>query len=483
MHGATYNHNRIVDLNTITSTTKDATGTGTAGAHGLDATTPTAPENSAVITGVHNTMEKGYTAGHSTAEGYAWWQEQVALQRAGYGVAGVRGEVKVCGTVPVLRGQVGLSVTGGLRVSGMWRCGSRWCPECRAKVAKHKAAEVAVAVDYALDNDLIVVMYTLTASHVTTETLEAAGGSLHEAVQGVTTKQVRTEQGRAYALATKGRRSADLRRGRVGLITAQEATTDDLMVPGSRTGVHWHRHMLVFLEPRAGMTPAEVADDYGTMLFGYWQAGCESVGLVADRKGFDLTVATGRESARELAGYVAKGEAMNAAEDPTRIHLEMTHAEGKKGRGKSRVSPEQVLRNIAYLGEVEPKGKRVRRLVAQWRDMEEGTKGVHWLRWSPGLRDLVGLADELTDEEIANTEDMAAEEPVAVVSWDELREHVEELRRVVREAETTDGTGWATLLLCLDSLGVDYTLTTAEEWGQRLSARWTAVRKGSDQSV
>lgn len=446
--------------------------------------TPAPSKKTTLTPGVHNTMEKGYSTGHDTAAGYAWWLEQVALQREGYALAGLRGEVKVCGTVPVLKGQVGLSVTtgNGVRVSGMWRCGSRWCPECRAKVAKAKAAEVEQAVRYALDRDLIVVMYTLTASHVTKEALEAAGGSLHEAVQTVTTKQVRKEQGRAYALATKGRRSADLRRGRVGMITAQEVTTDDLIVPASRTGIHWHRHILVFLEPQEGLTTEQVANEYGERLFSYWQQGCEGAGLVADKKGFDTTVATGTESALELAGYVAKGESPQEAKEAEEItiHLEMAHAEGKKGRGRSRVSPEQVLRNIAYLcdtGLGEDK-KRVRRLVAQWKDLEAGTKGVHWLRWSPGLRDLVGLGEELSDEEIANTEDMEAAEPVAVVKWEDLREHVEELRRVVREAQ--DGEGWNTLLLVLNSLGISYEVTTAEDWGDRISSRWKAIKRGAD---
>lgn len=439
---------------------------------------PARTKKPASTPGVHNTMEKGYTAGHDTAAGYAWWLEQVDLQRAGYAHAGMRGEVKACGTVPVLKGQVGLSVTAGngLRVSGMWRCGSRWCAECRGKVAKTKADEVAQAVQYAIDHGLIVVMYTLTASHVTKEVLDAAGGSLHEAVQAVTTEQVRKEQGRAYALATKGRRSADLRRGRVGMITAQEVTADDLMVPGSRTGIHWHRHILVFLESQAGLSAEQVANTYGDMLFSYWQAGCESVGLVADKKGFDVTVATGTESALELAGYVAKGESHTPEPEEITIHLEMSHAEGKKGRGKARVSPEQVLRNLAYLKETEGNTKRVKRLTAQWRDLEEGTKGVHWLRWSPGLRDLVGLGAELTDEEIANTEVMDDAEPVAVVRWEELKEHVAELRKVIRDA--AEGEAWPVLLLALSSLGISYEVTTAEDWGERVASRWKAIKRG-----
>lgn len=430
-------------------------------------------------TRVQNTMEIVDPAGHEV-DGYVNWRESVEWQRAGYAVAGKRGDVKACGTLPFVRGEVAVSTAGkGVRVSGLSRCGFRWCPECRAKVAKRKAEEVAQAVRWALEKDLLVVMYTLTGSHVTTEELAAAEGRLHEAVQGVTAKTVRKRMSQAWRNATTGKRNKALSAGRVGTITAQEITVDDLMVNGSRTGIHWHRHMLVILEPVAGKSMQEVAADYGDLLFPYWQAGAESVGLTADRQGFDVMVAEDETHAVELAGYVAKGESAPVvpAETVSGIHNEVARAEGKKGRGKDRVSPEQLLRNIGYLKEHEPEGKRLKRLFAQWRDLEEGTKGVHWLRWSPGLRDLVGLGEEQSDEEIVNTAEVEAEE-VAVVSWEELREHLEEIRRVVRES--ADGEEFATLLLCLDSLGIDYHMETAEEWQKQVSARLQAIRSGAD---
>lgn len=447
--------------------------------HPAPTTHVTAPDTHAAAPRVQNPMNIGSTAGHE-ADGYASWREQLQWQRDGYAVAGIRPEVAVCGTVPVMGGQVGLSTTGkGVRVSGMWRCASRWCAECRAKVARHKAEEVAHAVRWAFDNDLIVVMYTLTGSHVTTEELDAAEGRLHEAVQGVTTKTVRKRMSRAWALATKGRKNKRLAEGRVGTVTAQEVTVDDLMEQGSRTGIHWHRHHMVILEPQAGKSAHEVAAGHGDLLFDYWKGGAEAVGLTADRKGFDMMVAEDEAHAVELAGYVAKGEKSQAvAPAPVEsFAAEVARAEGKNGRGRSRVSPEQVLRNIGYLKAHEPRGKRLQRLMAQWRDLEEGAKGVHWLRWSPGLRALVGLdAEELSDESIANTDDMDDDQQVAVVSWDDLREHVEELRRVVRDA--ADGEEFATLLLCLDSWGLDYSLETAKQWSERLSLRMRSLRGG-----
>ena len=73
--------------------------------------TGTAPKTATANTGVQTLMEIGSTAGQG-ADGYAVWREQVQWQRDGYAVAGVRSEVKTCGTVPVINGPAG----------GRWAC-------------------------------------------------------------------------------------------------------------------------------------------------------------------------------------------------------------------------------------------------------------------------------------------------------------------------------------------------------------------------
>lgn len=416
-------------------------------------------------TGLENTMKFDSLAGQS----YQIWREMVEWQQAGYAVAGKKSEVRACGTVPVIRtggGRVALStVAKGVRVSGMWRCGSRWCPECRAKLAAHKAAEVKQGVCWALNKGLVVTMVTLTSSHATVEELGKAEGSLHEAVQSITTEMARKRHSEAWRAATTGRRNAALKAGRVGTITAQENTVDDLMVSGSRTGTHWHRHHLAFLEPQAGLTANEVANQYGEKLFTYWQYGVESVGLRADRAGFDVVVAESEAHATAVAEYVAKVESKKSPSES--LANELVRAESKSARRGGRVSPEQVLRNIGYL-KAHGEDKRAERLIAQWKDIEQGTKGVHWLRWSPGLRDLVGLGEELTDLEIVNAEELQESEPVAVVSWEKLKEHLKEIRMAVRES--LDGGEFDTLTLCLDSLGIDYVVKPASEWQEEVKA-------------
>lgn len=407
-------------------------------------------------------------AGQDTFSSWNLWRENVAYQRAGYAIAGVQGRVKTCGTVPIVSGRVALGTVGkGVAIKGLHRCGNRWCLECQSKIASHKATDVEHAMQWAIAQGLIPVMYTLTGAHVTTAELDKADGNLHEAVQGVTVETVRKRMSKAWAVTRNGRRGSALKDKRIGMITAQEVTLDDFMFPGSRTGIHWHRHVLVLVKPVCGQSAHQAAHDYGMELFALWKSGCKKVDLKADISAFDIKVATTLQEAVDLGKYVSKGESTPKETYVDTLHKEMTRADAKNA-GKGRVSPEQLLRNIAYLKE-HNNPKRMNQLVAQWKDLERGTKGVHWLQWSPGLRDLVGLGEDMTDEEIVHVEMQVDSPSVAVVTWDELKAHVDELRAVVRSAE--DGTEWETLLLCLDSYGISYVLQPEHEWAQQVKQR------------
>lgn len=438
---------------------------------GASNTTPQ-PNQATATTSLETHTKFASGAGQDTFTDWNVWRERVAYQRAGYELAGAQGRIKACGTVPIVSGRVALGTVGkSVTVKGLHRCGSRWCAECQVKVASHKAAEVERAMQWAVSSGLIPVMYTVTGAHTTTEELEAAGGSLHEAVQGVDVHTVRKRMSRAWTFTRNGRRGSALRTKRVGMITAQEVTLDDVMFPGSRTGIHWHRHVLVLLNPVCGQSPQETADAYGEELFSLWQGGCAKVDLRADRQAFDVQVATTLQEAVELGKYVSKGESSSTPTETYTgtLHKELTRADAKLA-GKGRVSPEQLLRNIAYIHTHAPANStRLSQLVAQWKDLERGTKGVHWVQWSPGLRDLVGLDEALSDEEIVHTEVPTDASTVAVVSWDELKQHVDELRRVVRLAD--DGEEFSTLLLCLDSWGVGYHLQDEEDWNNQVTTR------------
>lgn len=454
-------------MNSTTNTRQTATGLTLAPAS-------TAPNPATATTSLETHTEFPSTAGHN---GFMVWQEQVEYQRAGYALAGVSGRVKTCGTVPIVSGRVALGTIGkGVSIKGLHRCGGRWCAECQTKIGRHKSGEVEQAMTWAIDHGLIPVMYTVTGAHATVEELDAAGGSLHIAVQGIDATTVRKRMSQAWANTRNGRRGVALRHQRVGMITAQEVTLDDVMFPGSRTGLHWHRHVLVLLHKVAGQSARETADNYGNDLFDLWQAGCAKVGLNADVKAFDVQVAETKEAAVELGKYIAKGESAPELVGESyagNLHVELTRADGKNA-GKGRVSPEQLLRNIGYMQAVAPSNTtRMGQMVAQWKDLEKGTKGVHWVQWSPGLRDLVGLNDELSDDEIAQLETPVDSDTVAVVTWDDLREHVGELRRVVRESD--DGDEFATLLLCLDSWGVSYVLQSEVEWSETVTQRLRSI--------
>jgi hypothetical protein len=83
----------------------------------------------------------------------------------------------------------------------------------------------------------------------------------------------------------------------------------------------------------------------------------------------------------------------------------------KQGKGQSR-TPFELL--AAVVGEADyVEGDR-----ARWREWELGSKGRRQLTWSPGLRELVAVAPELTDLEAAALE--YGGRTVAVISREEF---------------------------------------------------------------
>lgn len=438
------------------------------------ATGATSGDKSTVTTALETPTEFASAAGQGTFTNWTKWRESVDAQRAGYAVAGMQSRVKTCGTVPIVSGRVALGTVGkGVAIKGLHRCGNRWCLECQGKVAAHKSAEVERAMQWAVSEGLVPVMYTLTGAHVTTTELEQAGGNLHEATQGVTVGTVRKRMSKAWAVTRNGRRGAALKQLRAGMITAQEVTVDDLLIPGSRTGIHWHRHVLVLVNPLCGQSAQQAADEYGQELFALWKLGCSKVDLHADPKAFDVKVASTLQEAVELGKYVSKGESTVTESYTGNLHKELTRADAKQA-GKGRISPEQLLRNISLV-HMYNNTPRLKQLVAQWKDLERGTKGVHWLQWSPGLRDAVGLEEELTEQEIVHAEAAVDSPQVAVVTWDELKAHVDEIRLAVRGS--ADGEEFHTLLLCLHAYGISYVLQSEDEWSAQVKQRMSCYGK------
>lgn len=387
------------------------------------------------------------------------------LQRLGYERVGKLDRVKNCGTVPIVNGRVALGVTesGGVQCQGLARCGSRWCPHCWGKIAKARAEDIKQVATWANEQGYSLVLATLTAAHVTTATLDQAGGDERKAVMEQNVKTVFDGLSGAWRYAHSGRAGKALKDQRIGYARAFELTVDALGAT-NLTGTHGHFHVLLVFEPGANL------DVYESALWERWRAGCARYGLDTSRQGFDFKrLKVSARNVQAAASYLVKGEKLDADS----VGLELARSDQKNGRGITRTTPEGLLRAV---GALDSDGwyRLGARALAQWRGIEEACAGRRWLTWSRDLRKLAGLGAEKSDEELANAAEAVEDDAVAVVQYDEVKDHLDEIRLVVRETQK-QAQKWKILLLCLDSLGVGYEVTTQTAWTE-LVTEWTRAK-------
>lgn len=258
--------------------------------------------------------------------------------------------------------------------AGLMACASCWtCPVCAAKITERRRIELQATIKRARAQHLRVVMITYTFSHHAGDNLDA----MLAAMRG------------AFKRYKSGRSAARLRMayGVVGTVRALEVTHS--------TGNGWHPHIheLVFL-------PEEVdVQAYGAACRSAWFAAAGAYGLTMNEHGFRLDTCD-----NNIAAYVAKwghdpneatkqkiaqGTGWDEAAELTKWHV-------KKGRTAARgdddhVSPFGLLRYYAA-GDLQAGDL--------FKDYAKAFKKQKQLHWSQGLRALLQLEEEKSDEEV-----------------------------------------------------------------------------------
>jgi len=266
---------------------------------------------------------------------------------------------------------VGRALTA--HVSGIHRCGSAAsCPTCAPVVRQRRAEKIDQGVNAWIEAGHAALFLTLTCSHHAHDALEprlaAMSGALHSLFQGS-----------AWARQKK-------LLGYRGAIRAVEVTW------GEANGWHPHNHTILILdhEPTEEQRQALwrwIHDRWAAILLS------KGLGSITEAYGVDLRpVAAGN-----LGEYLAKVEGGWTA------GLEMTRGDVKSSKGG--LTPFQILADVAA-GDVNS-----RKL---WLEYEAATFGKRWLRWTPGLRELLlGVEVEETDEEAAASEGLDQ----ALIRW------------------------------------------------------------------
>lgn len=262
--------------------------------------------------------------------------------------------------------------TGVASFSNLTTCGSVWaCPVCAAKISERRRQELKAALARWTEKGGRALLLTLTFHHTVADALP----------------DLLTRFARAQDLLWGGRAAeADKASwGLAGRVAALEVTR-------TANGWHPHGHQLLVVNPESTATIA----DMKAALMERWRRACIKAGLLDagnddelaafERHGLDL------QDGKHAARYVAKfgQEQQNNGWD---LSSEVTKAHMKRGKGKS-VTPWGLLRWFLETGETEPA-----QLFAEY---AAAFKGRRQLRFSKGLRELLGLVDqEKTDEELA----------------------------------------------------------------------------------
>jgi hypothetical protein len=234
--------------------------------------------------------------------------------------------------------------------SGLLCCGSPWvCTVCSAKISETRRAEMILANQRWKEKGGKILHMTLTVPHYAFQPLKVV-------LSGLAKAHYRMK----HRVAWK-RFSSE--RGLVGAVRALEVTYGP-------NGWHVHFHILLYLQDGTRIEEAQA------QILKQWQSACLSAGLdLPDDHG--CRIQDGRYADR----YVSKWN----------IESELTQAHSKKGRDGN-LGPFDILKAIA-VGQKEWSTK--------FQEYSKAFKGRSQLRFSKGLRDILGLGKLESDEELA----------------------------------------------------------------------------------
>jgi hypothetical protein len=256
-------------------------------------------------------------------------------------------------------------------VAGCSVCGSVWgCPLCAPKITERKRIDVEEGMASAKDKGLQVMLATFTIPH----------GLGHDL------KQIRAQLLQAWRKGSTSRAGKAMRKmiGLRGYIRVVEVTY-------GVNGWHPHFHVLFFLDTEFS------AQDIQQAWYPIWLDGCRKSGLEDPSEAHGVRVDDGSRAAQ----YVTK---WGMDSELTKGHLK---------KGKKSVNPWDLLRIYTFgLEGITPELQEIaaglnidkKRAAALWIDFFKAFKGTRQLYWSNGLRGLLGLSKEKTDQEIAEEE-------------------------------------------------------------------------------
>lgn len=302
------------------------------------------------------------------------------LRRALWGISEIA-RCRRCGRVPIGSAvAVQHSPELGAGFGGLETCGSVWvCPVCARKIAARRQVEIGTALGTWQDQGGAFALVTLTMRH----------GHRHRLLQEIDALTAAWHSVNRSRVWGKHRD----RLGSPGYIRVLEITH-------GQNG--WHAHLHFVLLVAGGTSAADVAR-LADWLFPKWHRAVLAAGMPgALAVGQDARLVDGATATDNIAGYLTKA----GSEDPARdLGRELMGAMSKTARSDHGTQPVWRLpEQFLETGEAD--------LIDRWLEYEAATFRRRQLVWSAGVRDLLRLGQELTDDEIA--EESAGDE---IVVW------------------------------------------------------------------
>lgn len=204
-----------------------------------------------------------------------------------------------------------------------------------------------------------------------------------------------------------------------------------------KNGWHIHIHILRFLEK--GLADTEVKE-WSEAQYKRWSKALTDIGLdspLRQAQDFKLT-----RNAQDLAKYLTK-----QANYGGKLDKEMTSSETKKAKLGGR-KPFEILDDALANSQGLDK--------ALWLEYETVSQGKKQTHWSNGLRDLLGINQELDDEETAAREEAISTPPVVCLTNQGIKT-LSSQRRWQHEALTVaERSGVKALEIFLTEIGVEF---------------------------
>lgn len=301
--------------------------------------------------------------------------------------------------------------TGSL--TGVQTCGSvHVCSVCSAKINATRRIEIGCALATWHANGGAVIFGTNTVRHDASMTLAEVRAALSDCWR--------------FLGAHRAWKAARKRLGSPGLIRVYEVTFS------WNNGWHVHVHWVLLV---SGATTDLDVEELGAVVTSVWGQAANALGLSApSEKGQDYRLVRDLTGA-DLGDYLAK---------ISDLSQELTQSQSKRARG---IHSTMTTWDLARRAVVDASGK----WVQKWREWESGSKGMQSIGWTPGLREVLGLGPEVSDDELAAAPEGTLQLVLTPEGWDTVVRddlHVSLLNAAAGDPEELRDWLW--------SVGIDY---------------------------